>query len=320
MTRQLPLDPNLENLKKQAKSLLKSYKAGDPRAISTIEEYFDSTVRVGIKRAQLIIAREYGFDSWDQLRAHIGDLGKTVSTIPIVPLKGEVYFPDITKPLFIGTKKSIRAATHSWNNDPDHRLLLVAKKDPFKEEPGFKDLFRFGTLVKVEALINVPDENVIKLVVSNGRRANITKITDSSAFFVGDVQLIETPKFEGYQTNIVITSLIEAFRRYANDQMQPDTQFLEEAQQHIDSGSVPLERLSGLRSMMETERKKPDVVIDKISSIEEPDRLVDAVASAIRLNVDEQQKLLELVNIEERASYLIEILEGLIGSGVCHRN
>ncbi len=54
------------------------------------------------------------------------------------------------------------------------------------------------------------------------------------------------------------------------------------------------------------------LVIDKISSIEEPDRLVDALAATIRLNVDEQQKLLELVNIEERASYLIEILEGVI--------
>ena len=60
MSRDLPSNPNLEYLKKQAKDLLRALRQQHP----------DST----LADAQHAIARDYGFDSWPKLRAHVDRL------------------------------------------------------------------------------------------------------------------------------------------------------------------------------------------------------------------------------------------------------
>lgn len=70
-TRDLPAEPNLENLKKQAKRLLKSVKAGEPEALARIAPYFDEPADLGLQDAQLVLAREYGFASWSKLKADV---------------------------------------------------------------------------------------------------------------------------------------------------------------------------------------------------------------------------------------------------------
>ena len=65
--RTLRPNANLENLKKQAKQLLRSAKRNDPKALTRIRQYFDLKTPFGLKRAQLVLSREYGFSSWKQL-------------------------------------------------------------------------------------------------------------------------------------------------------------------------------------------------------------------------------------------------------------
>ena len=70
-TRDLPADPNLENLKKQAKRLLKSVKSGDAEALARIAPYFGDPAALGLQDAQLVLAREHGFASWSRLKAEV---------------------------------------------------------------------------------------------------------------------------------------------------------------------------------------------------------------------------------------------------------
>ena len=77
----LPDRPNLDQLKNQAKDLLKGHKAGDPEALrriqanhprlgaSSVDEIQAS--RFTLSGAQLVVAREYGFSSWPKLKAHV---------------------------------------------------------------------------------------------------------------------------------------------------------------------------------------------------------------------------------------------------------
>ncbi|MBI1176243.1 ankyrin repeat domain-containing protein [bacterium] len=76
MTKSLPSRPNLEQLKNQAKDLLKSLKLGDASAHARFAEYHPkwSAAQAGemaLADAQLVIAREYGFASWAKLREHV---------------------------------------------------------------------------------------------------------------------------------------------------------------------------------------------------------------------------------------------------------
>ena len=78
MSRQLPA-PNLDQLKNQAKDLLKAHASGDPDAIERVLENHPaypvrSETELTLSDAQLVIAREYGFLGWPKLKAHVDSL------------------------------------------------------------------------------------------------------------------------------------------------------------------------------------------------------------------------------------------------------
>jgi hypothetical protein len=72
--RTLPDPANLEQLKKQAKDLLKAFRDGDSDAL---QEFSDghprqvSAADVKLTDAQLTLSRSYGFDSWPKLRKEV---------------------------------------------------------------------------------------------------------------------------------------------------------------------------------------------------------------------------------------------------------
>lgn len=74
MSRSLPARPNLEQLKTQAKELLRAFRAGDPDTLALFRLRASATLDRELARlatAQFVLAREYGFASWDRLVRHI---------------------------------------------------------------------------------------------------------------------------------------------------------------------------------------------------------------------------------------------------------
>jgi ankyrin repeat protein len=67
---ELPPNPNLEYLKKQAKALLHDLRQKEPQAV---EKFGTLQLKSAPKlsEAQRLIAREYGFDSWSKLKKHV---------------------------------------------------------------------------------------------------------------------------------------------------------------------------------------------------------------------------------------------------------
>ena len=81
MTPSLPPNPSLENLKKQAKSLQKSWQNGGSAALARVRAHHpkftqtsDQTLRAiqpKLTDCQLILAREHGLENWPQLKAAV---------------------------------------------------------------------------------------------------------------------------------------------------------------------------------------------------------------------------------------------------------
>jgi hypothetical protein len=72
-TRRLPQQPNLEQLRKQAKDLLERYRAGEPVATAEVRQFErqpDPSV-FALNDAQRVLARAYGFESWPKLKAFV---------------------------------------------------------------------------------------------------------------------------------------------------------------------------------------------------------------------------------------------------------
>src|SRR5689334_14247695 len=68
--RDLPIRPDLDQLKHQAKDLLRDLRNGDPGAAAELKEFHLRSVdprRAKLADAQLVIARSYGATSWPRL-------------------------------------------------------------------------------------------------------------------------------------------------------------------------------------------------------------------------------------------------------------
>jgi hypothetical protein len=85
--RQLPTGTNLRQLRNQAKDLCRACREGDPNAIcriglthprfSRLTEAEIVAAGIGLAEAQLVIARELGFDTWPKLKKHVESLSQS---------------------------------------------------------------------------------------------------------------------------------------------------------------------------------------------------------------------------------------------------
>lgn len=78
MTRTLPTrrmsdHPDLDQLKRQAKELLKAFLAGEPEASAEVKAHYDraDAAAFALHDAQLVLARSYGFETWPKLKAYV---------------------------------------------------------------------------------------------------------------------------------------------------------------------------------------------------------------------------------------------------------
>ena len=74
--RTLPARPDLDQQKKLAKELLRAYRAGDREAVARVRAALPDEPSPSLTSAQFVLAREYGFASWRELRERIAQLAE----------------------------------------------------------------------------------------------------------------------------------------------------------------------------------------------------------------------------------------------------
>lgn len=137
MSKQLPLKPSLEFDKKQAKSLLKAFQSGKPSAIQRVQEFLPHVYHQSLEQvrdfplqltqAQLVVAREYGFQSWGSLRLEI-KLRNHDYRAKLEQFKRAIYASDVKQ---VESLLSDNADLRDSINDPlfsfDTPAILAAK-------------------------------------------------------------------------------------------------------------------------------------------------------------------------------------------------
>lgn len=80
-TRSLRTRPDLNQLKRQAKELLKAFTSSDAKAIAEVNAHYHGAdaKTFALHDAQLVLARAYGFESWPKLKAYVD--GVTVTRL-----------------------------------------------------------------------------------------------------------------------------------------------------------------------------------------------------------------------------------------------
>ena len=68
-------NPNIENLRKQAKTLLRDWRKNDLDAVSRVAAQYSQDQDFGLQEAQFGLAREYGFRNWSVLLEFVPRMG-----------------------------------------------------------------------------------------------------------------------------------------------------------------------------------------------------------------------------------------------------
>ena len=94
-------------------------------------------------------------------------------SVPLLPLRDVVVYPQIVQPLFVGRPKSIKALETAMASDK--KVLLVAQKSAADDDPSASDLYQIGTVATILQLIRLPD-GTVKVLVEGLDRAKIKSV------------------------------------------------------------------------------------------------------------------------------------------------
>lgn len=104
MRRELPTQPHIDHLKKQAKDLLDAHRRGDAEALARIRAAVPSFAHLSddeaarapfaLHDAQSAIAREYGLRSWSELRAEVSKRSGAAFPESLIRSLGQVPLPE----------------------------------------------------------------------------------------------------------------------------------------------------------------------------------------------------------------------------------
>jgi ATP-dependent Lon protease len=200
-----------------------------------------------------------------------GDLGeKLPATLPVLPLKETVVFPESMTPLAIGQERSVKLIDDVVGGD--RLLALVTVRDAETETPGWEDLYEVGTAAIVHKMIRVPD-GTLRILVQGLRRIKLEQRVLDDPYLVGEfVELPdhteETPELEALTRNVQgLFGQIIALVPYLPEELQLAA-----------------------------------------ANIDDPSALCSLVTSTLRLKTEEKQRQLELVDVEERLRDISKIL------------
>jgi ATP-dependent Lon protease len=194
-----------------------------------------------------------------------------VARFPMVPIRDVVIFP-FTKVAFkIGRPGSVRALEMALASD--RTIFLSTQHDATVDEPTPDQIYRVGTIARI-LQSQRQDNGQIKVVVEGRERATTIRVDNNAGAFTATVRRAPIASEEGVRTDALvqkIAQLIEQHLRLAPD-VQPDA--------------------------LQTAMRNAD-----------PSHMADALASQLRISVEDKQGLLELFSAQARLARLIEILE-----------
>ena len=94
-------------------------------------------------------------------------------SLPLLPLRDVVVYPQMVIPLFVGREKSIQALDAAMA--ADKRVLLVAQREAGQDDPGTDDLFTIGTIAEIMQLLKLPD-GTVKVLIEGVSRADLREV------------------------------------------------------------------------------------------------------------------------------------------------
>ena len=205
----------------------------------------------------------------DEVEINSTDLPEELA---ILPLRNTVIFPGVVAPITAGRDKSLRLI-RSITEEPKY-VGMIAQRDGDNEDPGAADVFPIGTLAQIVKSFKMPDGNTT-IIIQGKKRFKVLEWTQTEPFNRAKVEFL--PEFVPAEDDVEFNILMESIKDVAAQLIQ-------------DSPHIPTEAQTAL------------------DNIKSNTFLLNFIASNSSMTLDKKQEVLELDELKDRAT---KVLEGL---------
>lgn len=190
--------------------------------------------------------------------------------IPVLPLRDAVVYPYMVLPLFVAREKSINCINAAMEQNKE--ILLVAQKDADTEDPQIVDLHTTGTIATILQTLKLPDGSV-KVLVEGKFRAKIYEFSTVD-YFMAKAEKLHSNNLEGQEEEVIIRSALSQFEAYVKQN-----------------------------------KKISSDVLSSMENITNGDRFADIMAAHMALTFENRQKVLNILDVNERIQFLLALME-----------
>jgi len=192
-----------------------------------------------------------------------------LKTLPVLPLRDIVVFPNVTTPLFVGREKSINALDFVMSETK--QILLLAQKNADVDNPSEKDLYSYGTIAEVLQLLKLPD-GTVKILVEGKSVCKVLEYNKNEKFL--DAKVEKCKLIENKNNNSLSQALVNKFNK-----------------------------------LSKTSKKFNDESNISFKNITNPDVIANKTISTLGIELDEKQKILETLEIQKKLEVIIGHLD-----------
>jgi ATP-dependent Lon protease len=197
---------------------------------------------------------------------------KIPEVLSILPLRNTVLFPGVVIPITVGRDKSINLIKDAYKGEKI--IGVVSQKDVGIEDPNFDDLNPVGTVAFILKMLRMPDGNTT-VIIQGKRRFQMMEMVQNEPYIKAKISPLADKKPQKNEKEFV--ALVDSLKDLSLQIIQQ-------------SPNIPSEAGFAIRN------------------IESPSFLINFISSNMNADVDKKQKMLELIDVKERANKVLEYL------------
>ena len=179
------------------------------------------------------------------------------ATLPLLPIRDIVIFPNMVVPLFVGREASVRAVDAAM--EKGHLIVLVAQRAVDTENPQPGDLYNVGVVGTIMRMLKLQDRRV-KILVQGVARVRITAFVQTEPFPIVALDRITEPE------QMAVGPKDEALLRMVKGQ---------------------------IKKMLEYGKPMPQEMIAIIEHLDDPGRMADLIVANFSGKTETAQSVLE---------------------------
>jgi len=193
------------------------------------------------------------------------------SSLPVLPLRDIVIYPHMIFPVLIGRSTSLKAVAEALEREK--YIFVVAQRNAQTEEPGFEDIYEYGTIAKILQILRLPN-NLLKVLVEGMVQGRIVKGHRTTPYLEANTEVVTVKVNEkDRHVKALARHASELFEQYVKDN-----------------------------------RTLPPEVLGAYENIDDPIRRLYYAAANITQKVEAKQKILNSTDLRTQYFDLVQML------------